>query len=107
MSKYNKVDYVEKEISPLVEGETEIWSGKPKKSAFMLNQILTMAPIAIIWLAFDSFAISTFFQGAFEEQINFGLIIFLVGFFALHLMPVWMWLGNFVSSFKDFHKNEY
>ena len=30
MSKYNKVDYVEKEISPLVEGETEIWSGKPK-----------------------------------------------------------------------------
>ena len=60
MSKYNKIDYVEKEISPLVEGETEIWSGKPKKSAFILNSVLTMAPIAIIWLAFDSFAISSF-----------------------------------------------
>ena len=107
MSKYNKVDYVEKEISPLVEGEIEIWSGKPKKSAFMLNQILTMAPIAIIWLAFDSFAISSFFLGAFEEQINFGLIIFLVGFFALHLMPVWIWLSNVLTASRKWKNTKY
>ena len=41
MSKYNKVDYATEKFNPLIDGEEELWSGKPKKSAFMFNQIMT------------------------------------------------------------------
>lgn len=109
MSKYNKISYETTEINPLIDGEEAIWTGKPKKSAFILNQILTMAPIAIIWLAFDSTFIGMMFAGdAFGgEGIPFGMIIFLIGFFALHLMPVWIWLGNVITASKKWKNTKY
>ena len=57
MSKYNNWNYVEDLESPLVEGEALIWSSKPKKSAFIINQVLMMMPIALLWLTVDSFFI--------------------------------------------------
>ena len=67
--------------NPLVEGESLIWSAKPKKSAFIINKVLIMMPFALLWLAFDSFFI--FSMG------NVGnMLYFLVPFFALHLMPL-------------------
>lgn len=109
MSKYNKVDYATENFNPLIEGEEELWSGKPKKSAFMFNQIITMAPIAIIWLAFDSTFIGAFFAGDVfgGEGLPIGMIIFMVGFFALHLMPVWIWLGNVLTASKKWKNTRY
>ena len=99
MSKYNKVDYSTEKFNPLIDGEEELWSGKPKKSAFMFNQIMTMAPIAIIWLAFDSTFLGLMLSdGDFLGEAGFGMLIFLIGFFALHLMPVWIWLGNIITA---------
>lgn len=104
MSKYNKMyNQNLKENSPLVEGENLILSVKPKKSAYILNQILTMMPIALIWLAFDSmFIIGTIFGNADKK-----LWLMLIPFFALHLMPVWIWLANVLSANKKWQNTKY
>lgn len=108
MSKYNKVDYSTEKFNPLIKGEEELWSGKPKKSAFMFNQIMTMAPIAIIWLAFDSTIIGVMFSdGDLLSEAGFGILIFLIGFFALHLMPVWIWLGNVITASQKWKNTRY
>lgn len=107
MSKYNKVSYDSNDVSPLVADETEIWSGKPKKSAFLLNNILAMAPVAIIWLAFDSVFIVAIVYGILTGQIPMGMIIVFVGFFALHLAPVWMWLGNVLTANRKWKNTKY
>lgn len=74
---------------------------KPKKSAFILNSFLTMLPFALIWLAFD-----VTFIVIIATQANPPTFIwaFIVPFFALHLMPVWIWLANIIKSNKS-HKN--
>ena len=44
--------------------ETILWRGKPKKSAYILNEFLKMFPIALIWILFDGFFISMFLVNA-------------------------------------------
>ena len=41
----------------LLEGEQLLWSGKPKKNAFVINKCVVMMPIALIWFSFDAFFI--------------------------------------------------
>lgn len=104
MSKYTKfMDYENEEVSPLVEGESVIWSAKPKKSAYIVNRVLTMMPIALLWLAFDSFFIITMIQTG--EILD--MLFFVIPFFALHLMPVWIWLGNVLSANKMWKNTKY
>lgn len=102
MSKYNKTFwYNEEQTSPLVEGETLILSAKPKKSAYILNQVLTMMPIAIIWLIFDlTFIIATLSSSP-------KMLFFIIPFFALHLFPFWMWLANVLSANKKWQNTKY
>lgn len=68
----------------LTDGEELIWSGKPKKSAFIINKSLNMLPIALIWLLFDS----TFIVAIFSSNMPKGMLLFIIIFFAFHLMPV-------------------
>lgn len=103
MSKYNNINYAPAENSPLLSGEKEIWSGKPKKKAFILNQILGMAPIAIIWLLIDSGFIFMFLSNAEDG----GNLFFLIPFFALHLMPVWIWLSQVLTANKKWQNTQY
>lgn len=103
MSKYNNINYAPAENSPLLSGEKEIWIGKPKKKAFILNQILGMAPIAIIWLLIDSGFIFMFLSNAEDG----GNLFFLIPFFALHLMPVWIWLSQVLTANKKWQNTQY
>ena len=104
MSKYdNFMNYEEDLTNPLVEGETLIWSSKPKKSAFIINKILTMMPIALIWLFFDGFILTQIIStGQIKE-----MLFFVIPFFALHLFPFWMWLGNVLTSNKKWQNTKY
>ena len=57
MSKYENLNKNIENIdirTILVEGETLLWEGKPKKSAYIFNKIITMLPFALIWLIFDA-----------------------------------------------------
>lgn len=82
----------------LAAGESVLWSGKPKRSAYIADQVLTMLPIAVIWLIFDM---------SFISMGSFGANLFFLAFFALHLMPVWLWLGSALTANKRWHNTHY
>lgn len=104
MSKYeNTFSYEEKETSPLVAGEKIIWSGKPKKKAFIINKSITMLPFALIWLIFDTFFITTFFKSGASDHFLF----FIIPFFAIHLLPVWIWIWNVATASKRWQNTKY
>jgi len=85
---------------PLAPGESILWRGKPKKSAFIASRSLTMLPIAAIWLILDlSFLSGMFFSGT--------LSLFTSLFFVLHLMPVWIWLVSTLTAGKRWHNTVY
>lgn len=94
MIKYDQVFNTNTNNSPLVEGENLILKTKPKKSAFILNKVFNMMPFALIWLGFDSFFIITILRTDTPIQ----MYLFLIPFFALHLMPVWIWLGGVLTA---------
>ena len=84
----------------LAVGEAVLWQGKPKRSAFIATKSLTMLPIAVIWLIFDLNFISLSFSS--------GELLFIIPFFALHMMPVWIWLANvFTAGRRWSHTNYY
>ena len=84
----------------LAAGETVLWRGKPKRSAFIVSKSLTMLPIAIVWLCFDSVLISDIFSGG-------GQMFFLIPFLLLHMMPVWIWLGSAVTASRRWKNTTY
>lgn len=104
MSKYDKyIQYEEELPNPLTEWEQVLWSGKPKKSAFLINNILTMLPFALIWLLFDSIFIIAFVSSGSPKEMILPIILF----FAFHLMPVWIWLGNVLTANKKWKNTKY
>jgi len=105
MSKYERlIDYEVKKESPLVEGESLLWSAKPKKNAFIINKILGMMPIALIWLAID---LGIIIGATSAEDFPKEMAFFFIPFFALHLMPVWIWLGNVLTASKKWKNTKY
>ena len=105
--KYNSVNnYGTNDENPLVEGETVLYKVKPKKNAFIINQALPMAPFALLWLTFDSaFIIAMLAGGLFKEQPM--ILLFIIPFFAIHMMPVWIWLANVLTANKKWLNTEY
>jgi len=104
MSKYTKnITYSNDLTSPLVKGEELYWEGKPKKSAFVMNQILGMMPIALLWLAIDSGIIF----GISSNIEDTKMLLFIIPFFALHLLPVWIWLSNVLTANKKWKNTKY
>ena len=78
---------------------------KPKKSAYIFNSTMRMLPIALIWLLFDGFFIGAMVYNAGRMPWQIWLII--VPFFAVHLLPVWMWVGGIVKAVAGWKNNEY
>ena len=94
-------DFNSSENYPTLSADERIlWSGKPKKSAYVTTKSLTMFPIAIVWLIIDSgFIISSITEGE--------LLYFIIPFFILHLTPVWIWLANLVTAWKRWKNTAY
>lgn len=61
----------------LTTNETLIWHIKPKKSAFIINKVIHMLPIALIWIAFDIPFLSIFLSTGSFNSLNFFIIPFL------------------------------
>lgn len=80
--------------------ENILWSGKPNLKCFILESIFNpLLPFALIWALFDGFFIFMLTHGASHTKTPVGLAIPLVAFFALHLMPVWIYLGGVLLSY--------
>ena len=107
MNKYDKLysyEDFEEEFDPLVPGEKLIWSAKPKKSAYIINSCLRMMPFALVWLICDGFIATMAFSSGDLEP---GMIGFMIAFFALHLMPVWIWLSQMLTASGRWENTKY
>lgn len=87
----------------LMDGEEVLWRGKPKKNAFILNKVFVMFPVALIWLLFDGGFIAILIS---TGEIG-SMLWFIIPFFAIHLIPVWIWLANAISAGKRWRNTEY
>lgn len=95
-----------KNIEDVIGSDEQIlWSGKPKKRAFLINAFTKMLPIALIWLLFDGAFIGLMI-GTMDE-IPTSVKIFMTVFFLFHLMPVWIWLSNVLTANRQHENLEY
>lgn len=86
--------------------EKILWKGKPDKKCFILESIFNpLLPFALIWALIDFSII--FVMGMGFAGTESGIGFFLVPFFALHLMPVWMYLGGVFLAFRKYKNTEY
>lgn len=83
--------------------ENILWRGKPNKKCFILESIFNpLLPFALIWGIFDIGIAGFTVIGGGSSMIGFLLI-----FFALHLMPVWIYLGGVFLCFQKYKNTEY
>lgn len=86
--------------------ERIMWEGKPNKKCFIFESIFNpLMPFAILWGIIDFSIIGV----GFKDAINNGdqnLLMFLIPFMALHLMPVWIYLGGVLMT-RFRYKNTY
>ena len=82
--------------------ERILWKGKPNKSVYIKERIFSpLALIALVWLIFDTAFIGITFKSSANS------IPIMVMFFAMHLIPVWLYLGRVVFSFVSWNNTEY
>ena len=87
-------------VDVLFDGENVLWQGAPRKFCYVFKKFSKFLPGAILFLLFDGF-----FIGTVIVSKSFGdTWPFLLFFFALHLFPVWLCIGKFISGFLE-HKN--
>lgn len=85
------------------DGEKIIYAGKPNKKCFLFECIFNpLLPFALIWGLID-FGVIGFSMTAKDEKAVF----FLVPFMLLHLMPVWIYLGGALMSFRRYQNTSY
>ena len=81
----------------LVGSEKILWRARPKRSAYVWGKSISMMPIALVWGAIDFSILFFIFSSSPPPQILF----FIIPFFALHLAPVWIWLGAVIKAVKN------
>jgi membrane protein YdbS with pleckstrin-like domain len=89
----------------LMVGDDEkiIYAGKPNKKCFLFECIFNpLLTFALIWGLID-FGVIGFSMTAKDEKAVF----FLVPFMLLHLMPVWIYLGGALMSFRRYQNTSY
>ena len=84
--------------------EKILYAGKPDMKCFIFESIFNpLLPFAIVWGLFDMFFIGTAFSSDQSDKVAF----FIVPFMALHLMPVWIYLGGALLSFRRYRNTAY
>ena len=94
-----EVGFMIQELKSMVGAdETILYEGKPDKKCFIFESILNpLLPVAIIWAVIDM------------GFIGFGIgsmQLFMIPFMLVHMMPVWIYLGGVIFSFRRY-KNTY
>ena len=93
------------ELKALVgQDEKIMYEGKPDKKCFIFESIFNpLLPFAILWAIIDFGIIGV----SFMSEIPSDMIIVLIGFFALHLLPVWMYLGGVLFTIRKYRNTSY
>lgn len=91
----------------LDEDENVLLRTKPKKSAYVFNSVVKMLPIVIIWILFDGGFLGFMFYGMIKGEIPLFILAIIIPFFAVHLIPVWIWIGGIVKASAGWKNIEY
>lgn len=84
--------------------EKILYEGKPSKKCFIFESIFNpLMPFAILWAIIDFGFIGGAF--VFGEMGEFGF--FIIPFMLLHLMPVWIYLGGIIFTFRRYRNTYY
>ncbi len=87
-------------------GEHVLWTGKPNKAVFIKERIFSpLFIVAAVWLMFDLAFIGGFL-GMASDNLPFSPLL-LVPFFALHLLPVWIYIFRVVFAFREWRNTDY
>ena len=79
---------------------------KPNKKVLLLEALFKGLPVVLLWVAIDTFILITLFNtGAFND--NPMMIPFIIAFFALHLLPLWLYIANIVKVMGGAKNIEY
>ena len=85
------------------DNEKVLYEGKPDRKCFIFESIFNpLLPFAILWAVIDFGILGASILG--EEDKRF--LFFIVPFLLLHMMPVWLYLGGVLLSFRR-QKNTY
>ena len=90
----------------LAEDESILVRLQPNRKVYVLESIFKGFPVVAIWVALDVFVIIMMTNsGAF--QANPFLWVFIVGFFALHLLPLWIYIARVIKNVGGYKNIEY
>ncbi len=96
---------MKEELRKLVgDNEKILYEGKPDKKCFIFESIFNpLLPFAVIWAIIDFAVIGVTFmsKGALE------IMPFIIPFMLIHMMPVWMYLGGVLLTFRKYKNTEY
>ena len=84
--------------------EKILYEGRPSKKCFIFESIFNpLMPFAIIWALIDF--------GVMGGLLFFGELkefsFFIIPFMLLHLMPVWIYLGGIIFTFRRYRNTYY
>jgi len=84
--------YVPREVEAVLDrDEPVLWSGKPSRVPFLLRGVPFLV-FGLVWGALDAVFICVILQDDEPGPIRW----FAIPFFALHLLPFWLGVGNMV-----------
>lgn len=93
-------------LALISQGENILWQGRPDKKCFILEAIFNpFLLVAFLWGVIDFSFIYAATTHSTQEIGVFNYALF--GFFALHLMPVWIYLAGAVLSFLRYHHTHF
>ena len=83
-------------------GENVLYEGKPNKKCFIFESVFNpLLPFALLWAIIDFGIIGLSFMDSSAQSA-----MFLIPFFLIHLMPVWLYVGGVIFTFRKY-KNTY
>ena len=90
----------------LGEEEEVLLTLKPERKVYIAESILKGLPVALLWGGIDAFVIYTLIaSGALQEV---GMMAgFLIGFFTIHLIPVWLYLAQVIKRVMGYKNLSY
>ena len=92
----------------LVEGEQKLVELTPHKKTFILESFLKGLPFALLWGGFDAFFIVMMITtGAFNEMGGTAMIFVIIGFFVIHLIPVWLYIAGIIKKLAGYKNIKY
>ena len=91
----------------LTEDEEVLLTLKPQRKVYILEAIFKGLPIALLWAGFDVFFIIMMVNSGAFKAIPTAMVFIIIGFFLIHLIPVWLYIGQIMKKVGGYKNISY